>query len=192
MNPRSTLYGDDLTVREGRQRYFDANGFGPETYTAFWAKIPLGPVPLFLPNPPARKAALPFHDVDHVLTGYPTDWPGECQIAAFELGTGCGRFWFGWLVNSQAFLMGALRWPRRTFKAFVRGKRCERNIFQRQSVDDALLDMRLGDLRAQIGLDHDVGRVGTKEHVAYALTIGMAAIANIAPLGALAMWWLLS
>jgi hypothetical protein len=48
------------------------------------------PVVLVLPNIPPRRRAVQVHDLNHVLTGYGTDWTGELRISGHELGMGCG------------------------------------------------------------------------------------------------------
>ncbi|MGB0590288.1 MAG: hypothetical protein ACPGU1_11460 [Myxococcota bacterium] len=171
-------YPDTLTVRAGRERYFESSGFDTKTYTDRWIKLPLGPVTLYLPNLPARQEAVPLHDVDHVLTGYDATWRGEFQIAAFELGTGLGRYWAGWLLNSQTVILGALLCPGDTLRAFVRGRRCHSSLFTRSTVDDTLLNMTLGALRTELGLDEDTGPPTLSERVAYAGTVATALFAN--------------
>ena len=83
------------TLRAARARYFEANGFGADGgYNKDWEIFRLGPIPIPIPNLQARREALPYHDCNHVLTGYTTDWQGEFEIGAYELGAGCGRNWF--------------------------------------------------------------------------------------------------
>ncbi len=193
MSAPSASYPDDLTVREGRQRYFEASGFDTTTYTDRWVKLPVGPTHFYLPNLQARRVCVPLHDVDHVVTGYVADWHGEFEISAFEIGAGCGRYWFGWMVNSQGLVGGALRWPRDCFAAFVRGRRCRHSVFERSGVDETLLDTPLGDLRTELGLDQRTGTATPGERLAYAAVVSIALAVNAGPLviGALVLWrWL--
>lgn len=83
------------TMFDARAQYFEANGFGADGgYNKTWDLFKLGPIPIPIPNPPARRRALQFHDLNHLLTGYQTDWRGEFEIAA-----GCGKLWFaGWCI----------------------------------------------------------------------------------------------
>lgn len=90
-----------------------------------WFRVQTGPVALRLPNPASRRRALFIHDVNHVLTGYDTDFSkGELAIASFDLGNGCGAYWMAWLINFIMFGMALLVRPRETFRAFVRGRGC--------------------------------------------------------------------
>ncbi len=111
------------TMREARALYFVANDFGDDGgYGDAWVHIKLGPVPVSFPNAAGRARAVPFHDLHHVVTGYETDIIGEFEIAAWELGAGCKDFWAAWFLNSGSLTGGLLSAPRRTFRAFLRGR----------------------------------------------------------------------
>ena len=66
-----------------------------------------------------------FHDLHHIVTGYHTDWRGEFQISAWEVGAGCANAWFAWAINLTGFFVGMFTIPRRTFRAFVRGRKSQ-------------------------------------------------------------------
>ena len=139
------------TLREARERYFRANGFGADGgYAASWVKVQLGPIPFAFPNTAARVRAVRFHDLHHVVTGYATDVVGEAEIAAWEIATGCAGFGAAWVLNLQALALGLLRAPGASWRAFARGRRT-RNLY-RWSFDEALLAARVGDVRARLGL----------------------------------------
>jgi len=145
-------YQDDTMLREARAAYFLANEFGADGgYAKDWEVFELGPLPLPIPNGPARVAALRYHDLHHILTGYETDWRGEFEISAFEVGAGCGRFWFAWLINLGGLAAGLALQPRRTLRAYARGA-ASGGLYR---VDDfeALLDRTVGDVRSELGLD---------------------------------------
>ena len=144
------MYADSQTVAEARDQYFRANGFSLASYTDRWVKLKLGPLPLAFPNTAARKAAVKLHDLHHVATGYATTWTGESEIAAYEIAAGCGRYWAAWGLNVGAFGVGLLIAPRRTFRAFVRGRHA-RSLYRRAFGED-LLALTVGDLRRQLGL----------------------------------------
>lgn len=140
-------YADSLTVREARDQYFRNSGFDDRTYTDRWVKLPVLGMTLYLPNVEPRRRAVPLHDIDHILTEYKTDWLGEWQISSYELGTGCGKYWAGWLINMQAILVGAIRAPRSCIQAYARGRR-SKGVYHFHSVQP-LLDGSLGQLREQ-------------------------------------------
>jgi hypothetical protein len=56
----------DVTLREARARYFQANGIDDD--------------------------ALPPHDLHHVATGFDTTLVGEAEIGAWELASGCRHY----------------------------------------------------------------------------------------------------
>jgi hypothetical protein len=139
------------TVREARDRYFRDNGFSEAGYTARWVKLRVGPIPLAFPNTRARRRAVPLHDLHHVATGYATSWTGEAEISAWELAAGCGRYWAAWMLDIGGALVGVLIAPRRTWRAFRRGRRC-RSLYRAELTGD-LLDMPVAELRARLGTD---------------------------------------
>jgi hypothetical protein len=140
-------YADDMTMRIARDRYFEVNGFGADGgYNDAWVDFKIGPVPLPFPNTAGRVAAVKFHDLHHVLTGYETNATGEFEISAWEIGAGCGSFVTAWAINSGGMIAGLLSSPRRTFAAFVRGRR-SRTLYAEPFLP--LLDQRVGELRAR-------------------------------------------
>ena len=112
------------TMREAVKAYFDENGFGADGgYSAAWVDFKLGPIPFPLPNSDARRKAVKFHDLNHVLTGYRTDISGEFEISAWEIGAGCRNFYAAWALNLAGMMGGAVTVPGRTWRAFVAGRR---------------------------------------------------------------------
>jgi hypothetical protein len=144
-------YPETLGVREARDAYLAANGLSEVGYTEAWARIKLGPVPVFIPNTAARKRALPLHDLHHVATEYATTYRGEAEIAAWELAGGCGDYHAARGLNAVAFGIGLVIAPRRTYRAFMRG-RGSRTLYT--GVDPAeLLPLSVGELRHELALD---------------------------------------
>lgn len=188
-------YDESQTLRDARSRYFEANAFGDDGgYAAKWAKLQLGPVPFAIPNSAARVRALKFHDLHHVVTGYATDVVGEAEIGAWEIGSGCAGFVAAWILNLYAMVLGLLFGaPGAVWRAFLRGRHT-RNLY-RTAYDDALLDARLGELRAQLGLAaRSAPPVATPaDRLAFAswLVIALAlAAVTLAPPVAAATWLL--
>lgn len=138
------------TVRQARERYFRDNGLSEAGYDAAWVKLTMGRFPLYLPNPPARRRAVALHDLHHVATGYATSWTGEAEISAWELAAGTGPHWIALLLDVGAASLGLVIAPRRTLRAFRRGRR-SRSLY-RETFSDDLLDMSVDDLRARLRL----------------------------------------
>jgi hypothetical protein len=114
----------DVTLHEARARYFRENGFAEDGgYADAWVRVKLGPVPIVFPNTNGRRAALLRHDLHHVATGYDTTLVGEAEIGAWELASGCGRYYAAWILNTGAVVTGLFLAPRRVYRAFRRGRR---------------------------------------------------------------------
>ncbi len=123
------------TVFEARARFFAINGFGADGgYDDVWADAQLGPFAYRVRNLPARARALRTHDLHHLVTGYPTDWRGEAQISAWELGGGLGRPGYAWIIALFGLLTGLLAIPGATWRAFLRGRRSA-NLYDETNVD---------------------------------------------------------
>lgn len=142
----------NLTLLEARTEYFRFHGFGEDGgYGAAWVDFKLGPIPFPFPNSPERVKAVRYHDLHHVVTGYQTDFLGELEISAWELASDCADKYAAWILNLGGFAAGMTFIPRRTFAAFVRGRR-SKNLY-RHTYDDALLARSVGEVRAELGVD---------------------------------------
>lgn len=142
---------DAANMRSARARHFAANGFGDSGgYDDAWIHFKLGPLPLTIPNTRARKRAVPYHDLHHIVTGYSTDYIGEFEISGWEMGAGCGRYAAAWVLNLGGTAGGALRAPRRTFAAFCLGRRSH-TLYGRELPE--LLEQTVSQTRADCGLD---------------------------------------
>jgi hypothetical protein len=146
---------DADTLLTARDRYLRANGLDA-SYDERWVKLKAGPIPIWFPNAPGRMRAVKLHDLHHLVTGYATDWIGEAEIGAWEIASGCGSFAWAWALNLAAMPIGLVLSPRRTFRAWVRGRR-SRNLYRgRTEIYDALLARPLRAVRAEMGLDEAV------------------------------------
>ncbi|WP_438017464.1 hypothetical protein WMF18_43020 [Sorangium sp. So ce315] len=144
-------YDEGLTMRQAQTIYFDVNRFGADGgYGDAWVDFKLGPLPVPFPNTQARVRAVRYHDLHHVLTGYDTNTIGEFEISAWELGAGCKDFVAAWQLNLGGLFAGLLSAPRRTVRAFLRGRRSE-SLYGRPF--EALLDRTVGDLRREMRVD---------------------------------------
>ena len=145
---------DSRTVQEELHEHYRAHGLpsdGGEPRA--WFRVRLGRFAIWVPNPPARRRAVIFHDVNHILTGYDTTFSkGEMDIAAFEIGTGCGPYLIAWLINAGMMALGVVARPRSVYRAFVRGRRT-RSIYRLGWTREALLACNLSELRQTLGID---------------------------------------
>lgn len=141
-----------MRMRAARARYFAATGLADGGYHDRWVVLRAFGVPVAVfPNTQQRVRSVRIHDVHHVLTGYPTSWTGEAEIAAWELASGCRDHWAAWVLNFWAALIGLAIAPRAVVRAFLRGRR-SRNLY-RGEWSETLLDRTVGELRRELGLD---------------------------------------
>ena len=143
-----------MTVREARAAYYESNGFSEPSTSRRWEWVKLGPIGIPILNTRARVRALECHDVHHLATGYKTDWRGEAEQSAWELGAGCHRYWFAWGINALGLAMGAVIAPVRTWRAFRRGLSC--TTLYSGPFDPAVLDLSLDALRERLGIEDEV------------------------------------
>lgn len=175
-------YDPSLTMRAVRDQYFQDNGFGADGgYSAKWVDFKLGPIPMPFPNTPGRVRAVRYHDLHHIVTGYTTTTLGEFEISAWEIGAGCKGYVVPWQLNLAGLTAGTVSIPRRTFRAFVRGRRSH-SLY---GLDyEELLDRTLGDVAAQIGAgEPDEARASDVALFAAAMIAGL--VSGLASLAAL-------
>jgi hypothetical protein len=141
-----------------------------------WVPIRFLGVPIVFPNFDARREILVTHDVHHLLTGYATDWRGEGEIGAFEIATGCRRYWAAWFFNFGGFLFGLVIAPVRTWRAFVRGRHA-RNFYGTDQT--ALLERTVGDARAELGLDRSPPAATFGDRLAFAAWTATVIVATV-------------
>ncbi|MGD9762791.1 MAG: hypothetical protein AB7V27_03655 [Candidatus Binatia bacterium] len=179
-------YDDAMSLRAARQLYFEANGFDG-TYSDRWVRLGIGPVALYFPNAAGRKHAVKLHDLHHVLTGYPTTWTGEAEIAAFEIASGCRRFAWAWGLNIGGLVIGLAIAPRATFCAFVRGRHAG-NLYRHGELRDALLECSVRDTRHALGLDRPAPAPGARDVAAFLVWALISLAASLGPLAVLLCW----
>jgi hypothetical protein len=179
----------DLLLRDARAAYLAANGLPADGgYEDAWVRFKIGPLPVAFPNTEGRRRAVPLHDLHHPLTGYGTDLVGEAEIGGWELGSGCTRYPAALVLNLLASGFVLPGHPRRVLRALLRGRQ-SRNLYA-TAWDDALLGRRVGEVRAELGLDGDRPPAASRDRIAVAGWAAAAVGVVWGPL-ALAAWWLL-
>jgi hypothetical protein len=111
-----------MTIKKELDSYWLANGLpkdGGASETFNEAKI--GKISFKYPNLDGK--ALILHDLNHLITGYATNWIGECQVSAWELASG-GRIGYPktWIYPISLVFLGIIICPKKTVKAFIRGR----------------------------------------------------------------------
>jgi len=189
-------YRSEETMREARERYFHVNGFGDNGgYDDAWVDFKLGPIPMPFPNTPARVRAVRYHDLHHVLTGYDTDIVGEFEISAWEIAAGCRGYLAAWQLNLGGMVGGMLTAPRRTWRAFLRGRRSS-TLYDGDV--ESLLSERVADLRARTGVDAPMLRASAGDVLSFGLALAaglviglitLALVLVVLPLGFATFAW---
>ena len=181
----STMVGDALAA------YYVAHELpadGGATDPVFHVRI--GPFSVPLPNPPGRRRAVVFHDVNHLVTGYNTTFSdGEVVIAGFEVGAGCGPYWIVWYINLSMMALGIVFRPRDVFASFVRGRRSA-SIYRHGADPSTLSLMSVAEVRTLLELDRQPEPVGRADRAAFAAWGVVAAVVLVGPvLAIIAAGW---
>lgn len=132
-----------------------------------------------LPNFGWRRAALARHDLHHLLTGFPLTPAGEMQLAAWEFAA--GRFPH---AGATAFClplvsMGAILLPRRTFAAFLRGRRG--TSLYKLGLSSDLLARPIAELRDQVA-PATPAKPTVRHILAYLRLVGLSFALMLAPI----------
>jgi len=185
------IYGETETLRDARARYWEANGFGEDGGASkVWEIIKLGPIPIPIRNIEARKTAIRFHDLHHLVTGYDTYLSGEAEISAWEISTGCSDKWVAWVLDFQILMLG-LYMPRRMLQAWARGRQT-RSLYK-ETVDDALLDSRVGETRTRLGLAQPLPVPGLRDALGLSIWVLASLLLQLGGLIGLlyGVWWVI-
>lgn len=187
-----THYPGSLTLAEARALFFDRSGLGEDGgYNARWVRVETKPFPVFFPNTACRVEAAKLHDLHHIANEYETDWAGEAEIAAWEIASGCGRHGWAWLLNLGAFTVGLVLFPRRLYRAFLRGRHCA-NLYRDGFPESELPKRTLEWLRNRIHLIASPPKATIRDRLAFAFWCfaGVAYHAAWVVGGAFALWWI--
>ena len=147
------IYSSETTLGDARTKYFALNNFGDGGYDDNWVKVEYGWMRFYFPNTRARVAVVRYHDLHHILTEYSTDMPGETEISAWEIATGCTANYAAWILNLLGFGFGLLINRRGVYRAFLRGRHSS-NLYS-FPFEDALLAAKVGEMRCLLHLDRE-------------------------------------
>lgn len=150
MSMAHLIYQDSEILSEARAKYLKLNGLPPDGgVNDRWARYKMGSkVLIAFPNFRHRVDAIGRHDIHHILKDLDASNLGEGLIGAWELGSGCGRYWISWFMESQALIYGLVAAPRRTWAHFLNGRH-SRNFFH-EPLSEAVFNQSVGSLRAQM------------------------------------------
>jgi|SRR5688572_17987983 len=107
----------------------------------------------FVPNFDARRKAVPWHDIHHLITDYSAGtFIGECEISAWEVASGCKGYWAAFLIDTSGVLMGCFINPRKILHAYARGRRTY-NLYHDLYPMEKVLDTPVSEIRKWLLLD---------------------------------------
>ena len=107
---------------------------------------------LYFPNFAARKKVVLKHDIHHIVTNYPSTFTGETEIGAWEIASGCKKYWVAWMLDMSGMMAGILFNLWGVLKAFARGRRTK-NLYYHIISNEQALDMTVNELQKLLLLD---------------------------------------
>jgi hypothetical protein len=145
-----------VPVKQALVNYFRANDLGEDGgLNKAWARLKIGNFYIPFPNTASRKKALVLHDIHHLVTGYNTDWKGEVSISAWEISSGCGKYYAAWVLDLGGLAIGLFLYPVSVFKAFIRGRRT-RNLYDNHIPKEQALEMTVTALAVKLLLNKEM------------------------------------
>jgi hypothetical protein len=167
MKSESHSYPGTMTLHDARTLFFARSGLGADGgYHARWVRVDTKPFPVYFPNTARRVEAAKLHDLHHIANEYETDWPGEAEIAAWEISSGCGRHGWAWILNLGAFMVGMVLFPERLYRAFIRGRRCA-NLYREGFPESELATKSVSWLRDRCGIGRDDSKASERDKLAF-------------------------
>jgi hypothetical protein len=177
------VYESTQTVNQSLELYFVKENLGKDGgLNEAWGRIKIWKFYIPIPNTNARKKALVFHDIHHIVTGYDGNWRGEVSIGTWEIASGCGEYYVAWYLNLGAMGVGLFIYPRSVFHAFIRGKRTE-NLYHHTIPKEQAMNLQVGELQKRLGLDGELQQgVTIGELLSFIFWSVVAVVVTIAPL----------
>ena len=185
-------YPDTMTLAEARSQFFARSGLGDDGgYRARWVRVETKPFPTYFPNTARRVEAAKLHDLHHIANEYATDWSGEAEIAAWEIASGCGRHGWAWILNLGAFMVGLVLFPKRLYRAFIRG-RCCANLYREGFPESELATKSVSWLRDRCGIGRNESKASGSDKLAFVFWCFVAIAYHAAwfAFGLAILWWI--
>lgn len=185
-------YPDEMSLQEARALFFQHGNLGEDGgYSSRWVRVESKPFPFYFPNSRSRVAAARLHDLHHIAAEYETDWPGEAEISAWEIGSGCARYRAAWILDLGGWYVGLAVAPRRLFRAFLRGRRAATNLYKKGFDESRLGDTTVGTLRDDLGLKAPISPATAADIGLFAVWCALAVLVwAVLPLLAFTLVWL--
>lgn len=108
---------------------------------------------IYFPNFDARRKAVTKHDIHHLVTGYSaSSLIGESEISAWEIASGCKKYWTAFFIDISGVIIGAPLSFWSVLKAFTRGRRTK-NLYHDFLSNEEALNTNLNELQTKLLLD---------------------------------------
>jgi hypothetical protein len=149
----------EMTTKEALIGFYKFNRLNlTDDFKSHCVRVYIGCLLTPVPNIPARKKYIMFHDLHHIMAGYGIDRVGESEISAWELGSRSCRKPIISIMNLFALSTGFILEPKRVITAFYRGCRSKNLYYMADSMTEsdveklALTDVKQGhlEIRAHI------------------------------------------
>ena len=181
-----SCYPDTMSLRNARTLFFERGNLGADGgYSSRWVRVESKPIAFYFPNCRSRVAAARLHDLHHIVAEYGSDWPGEAEIAAWEIASGCTHYYAAWILNLGAFAVGLIVAPKNLFRAFVRGRHSRTNLYHTGFSELQLDDVTVGILRARLAVGAPSVKARARDVAMFALWSAAAALWLLTPLVAI-------
>jgi hypothetical protein len=181
-------YPDAMSLRDARTLFFERGNLGEDGgYSSRWVRVESKPIAFYFPNCRSRVAAARLHDLHHIVAEYGTDWPGEAEIAGWEIASGCTHYYAAWILNLGAFAVGLIVAPKRLFHAFVRGRHARTNLYHTGFSELQLDDITVGMLRARLAAGAPRVNARASDIAMFAVWSATAALWLLTPLIAIVL-----
>src|SRR5207302_8403794 len=149
-----SCYPDTMSLRNARTLFFERGNLGADGgYSSRWVRVESKPIAFYFPNCRSRVAAARLHDLHHIVAEYGSDWPGEAEIAAGEIASGCTHDYAAWILNLGAFAVGLIVAAKSLFRAFVRCWHARTNLYDTGFSELELDHVTVGILLARLAVD---------------------------------------
>jgi hypothetical protein len=173
-----------MTPRASLQKFYHDNALGPDGgLHSSSVKIKMANnFHVYFPNFNARRKAVIRHDIHHMVTGYSAaSLIGESEISAWEIASGCKKYWAAFMIDTHGMLIGLPIHPWRVVKAFARGRRTK-NLYHDTIALEEALDTPISDLKGMLALDvHGVDTTpGLTDWIIFLLFLLFAAVYALA------------
>jgi hypothetical protein len=143
------------TIQQQLNEFYQINNFGEEggaNETLVWFKFGFISLPFY--NFKQRREVIWLHDLNHLVTGYDTNWRGESSVSAWETATGGWGANPVWVLILSAFGIGLLLYPVSTFRAFVRGRYTQGPV-NLKLPKKHLIQLTINELKQRLGLANE-------------------------------------